>query len=361
MNKLTKVGCSALCGSLAAISAANAGDLTVTGSAHLTYVSLGGTGDETVGNPIGMQSNVTFKGSGELDNGWTFALSIADGDGGAYSSSNIDIVMGGLGSINFDQGDSGNGIAAYDNVMPTAWEEAHGAGLSGDVKTVLGAGASQNVMYTTPTLFGTTIALTYAHDYGVTDVNDKTTKAGENATGKAVDATIKINPSLGSEILSGLNLYAGASVIEAYDNGSAHAADEDNYQGVLAFTYALGPVEIGYMGSAMYDGDEGYAADGAAASTDYHTYKNQAFGVAFNVNDDFSVSYGEYETRKAGYNNTAVQVTGEAGRLVEVVSWQAAYTMGGASFRVADVEVDNAGFSAGNSQSATIVSLGLAF
>ena len=36
MNKLTKVGCSALCGSLAAISAANAGDLAVTGSAHVT-------------------------------------------------------------------------------------------------------------------------------------------------------------------------------------------------------------------------------------------------------------------------------------------------------------------------------------
>ena len=33
MNKLTKLGVSALCGSLAAISAANAGDLTVTGSA----------------------------------------------------------------------------------------------------------------------------------------------------------------------------------------------------------------------------------------------------------------------------------------------------------------------------------------
>ena len=38
MNKLTKVGCSALCGSLAAISAANAGDLTVTGGADLTWV-----------------------------------------------------------------------------------------------------------------------------------------------------------------------------------------------------------------------------------------------------------------------------------------------------------------------------------
>ena len=172
MNKLTKIGVSALCGSLAAISAANAGDLEVTGGADLTYLSQGG---EVTGNPFGMASAVSFAGSGELDNGWTFALSIAEGDKSAYSSSNIDIVMGGLGSINFDQGDSGNGIAAYDNVMPTAWEEPYGAGLSGTVKTVLGSGASNNIMYTTPTLLGTTIAYTYAHDLGTTDVADKTT------------------------------------------------------------------------------------------------------------------------------------------------------------------------------------------
>ena len=139
MNKLTKVGCSALCSSLAAISAANAGDLSVTGGATLTFVSISGAGAGPNGNPLGMASAITFKGSGELDNGWTFALSIAEGDGSAYSSSNIDIVMGGLGSINFDQGDSGNGIVAYDNVMPTAWEEPYGAGLSGTVKTVVGS------------------------------------------------------------------------------------------------------------------------------------------------------------------------------------------------------------------------------
>ena len=40
MNKLTKIGASALCGSLAAISSANAGDLTVTGGADLSWISL---------------------------------------------------------------------------------------------------------------------------------------------------------------------------------------------------------------------------------------------------------------------------------------------------------------------------------
>ena len=173
MNKLTKVGCSALCGSLAAISAANAGDLTVTGGAHLTYMSKG---TQETGNPFGMASAVSFSGSGELDNGWTYGLNIDMTDGDAYSASRIHITMGGLGTIEFDQGNSGNGIAAYDNVLPTAWEEAHGAGLSGGVKTVLGVGNSDNVQWSSPKMLGTEITLAYAFDKGTTDTNDKVTK-----------------------------------------------------------------------------------------------------------------------------------------------------------------------------------------
>ena len=55
MNKLTKVGCSALCGSLAAISAANAGELTVTGGADMTFSSVS---NQTTGNPIGIGSTL---------------------------------------------------------------------------------------------------------------------------------------------------------------------------------------------------------------------------------------------------------------------------------------------------------------
>jgi len=348
MNKLTKVGCSALCGSLAAVAAANAGTLTATGGADLTFLS---TSQDTTGNPIGMASAVTFKGSGELDNGWTYGLTIAITDGDTYSASNIDIGMGGFGKLNFNQGNSGNGIAAYDNVMPTAWEEAHGAGLSGGVKTVLGSGASNNVQYTLPTFAGTTIALTYAREYGTSDENDKVATAGEDENGSSYDATIKINPSFGTEILSGLNLYAGASVVEVYDNSST--TEEDKYEGVGAITYALGPVEVGAMWSGLYSGEE-------SSLTTYHTYKNHAFGIAFNVNDDLSVSYGEYQTRKAGYANNSVQ-SGEDTRRIEVSSWQVAYTMGGASIRLAEVSADNVLFTNTDDRSATIVSMGLAF
>jgi len=348
MNKLTKVGCSALCGSLAAISAANAGDLSVTGGADLTYFSHGGS---VTGNPFGMASAVTFKGTGELDNGWNFEFVVAEGDQVSYSAARVNITMGGLGTLEFDGGNSGNGIAAYDNVLPTAWEEAHGAGLSGGVKTVLGVGSSSNVQYTTPTVLGTTINLTYAHEVGTTDNADKTASGSSNTqTGVGYDATIKINPSLGTEILSGLNLYLGGSVIEQYDNAQEY---EDKYEGVGAVTYALGPVEVGAMWSGLFTGDE-------ETTTAYHSYKNHGFGIAFNVNDDLSVSYGEYQTRKAGYNQTNVQ-SEENTRVVEVTSWQAAYTMGGASFRVADVKADNVLFSGGDNQEATVISMGLAF
>jgi len=96
MNKLTKVGLSALCGSLASVSAASAGEMSVTGGVDMSWVDFGG-GQAVTGNPIGMGSNLTFKGSGELDNGWTFDLTVAMLNGDAYSNSNVTLKMGGLG------------------------------------------------------------------------------------------------------------------------------------------------------------------------------------------------------------------------------------------------------------------------
>jgi len=61
MNKYTKIGLSALCSSLASIGIANAGTLEVTGTAEATWTGLGG---QETGNPIGMNTGLTFKGSG---------------------------------------------------------------------------------------------------------------------------------------------------------------------------------------------------------------------------------------------------------------------------------------------------------
>jgi len=350
MNKLTKVGCSALCGSLAAVSAANAGDLTVTGGADLTWVSLS---DQVTGNPIGIGSNATFKGSGELDNGWTVDLTIANGNLQAYSAANISLGMGELGKLNFNQGNSGNGIAAYDDKMPTAWEESWGNGLSTGVRLPLGSGNSQNIMYTTPTIMGVTIALTHAPDYGTQNTSDKATAASEDTLDTSTDITMNINPSLGTEILSGLNIFVGASQMLANDHKSSH---DDLYEGVAGITYDIGPLSIGGQISGDYTGIDDGVAD--AVSSQYNFYKANAFGVAFNVNDDLSISYGEWEAQKAGYTRTDTnQINGR----IKVTSLQAAYTMGGASIRIADTSADNISWSDGDNRSATVISLGLAF
>ena len=82
MNNLKKIGLSALAGTLASLSA-QAGELTVTGSAELSYVQL--DNDELTGNPIGMNKNIAFAGSGELDNGWTVSIAQGTDDAMGFS------------------------------------------------------------------------------------------------------------------------------------------------------------------------------------------------------------------------------------------------------------------------------------
>ena len=352
MNKLSKIGCSALCGSLAAISAAHAGDLTVTGGADMTWVSKNGA---TTGNPLGIGSNFSMKASGELDNGWAHDLTIAFTNAGAYSSAVVNLDMGGLGKLNFNQGDSGNGISAFDDKMPTAWEEAWGAGLSTGVRLALGSGASQNIQYTTPTVLGTTLTFTMAPDYGTSDTADKTSANSADIYKNSYDGTININPSLGTEILSGLNIFAGAATIEV----QKAASRDDLYEGVAGVTYDIGPLSLGYQVSGDYTGVDDEDPDANQSATNF--YKNFAFGVAFNVNDDLSISYGGWEAKKAGHTDSGFNPVSEDKRTIKVRSLQAAYTMGGASFRLADVKVDNALWSPTADQNATIVSMSLAF
>ena len=353
MNKLTKIGCSALCGSLAAISSANAGDLTVTGGADMTWISLGAA---DTGNPIGMGSNLTFTGSGEADNGWTWDLTIAQKNGALYSAAKVDIGMGGLGNLMINQGD-GNGLGAYDDKMPTAWEEPWGAGLNPDVQLVGGVGSSMNIQYTTPKTLGTTIVLAYAPELGAADTADKTTSgAASNELKSGWDAIVHMNPSFGTEALSGLNLYLGGSYREKTVDSATY--QQDQADGTAQITLDLGPVSLGYGVSGKMTG---YENQGAAANADF--YKSHMYGVAFNVNDDLSLSYGYHDTRMEGIITADTSLNIEENRYVEVESWQVAYTMGGASFRLADVQAKNVGFSNATSadRTATVISVGLAF
>jgi len=350
MNKLTKVGLSALCGSLAAVSAANAGDMTVTGGVDMSWMSKGG-GDATTGNPIGMGSNLTFKGSGELDNGWTFDLTVAMLNQDVYSNTNVTVSMGGLGKIDFNSGNSGNGVDAMDDKMPTAWEEPWGAGLGTGVQLVAGIGKNSNVQYTLPTMGGITLVGAVAPDMGSADVADNANGSDEgDTTGAGYDATVNINPSFGLEALSGLNLFVGGHYTDHYDE-TAHL--NNRYEGVGGVTLDIGPISLGYATSGISTGLQG------AADVDF--YKNHMYGIAFNINDDLSVSYGGHESQQ-GFVNPGGTVTNESVHM-DIDSYQIAYSMGGASIRFAKIEATNASYQTTTNfdTEANVLSVSLAF
>jgi hypothetical protein len=348
MNKLTKVGLSALCGSLASISAANAGELSVTGGVDMTWMSK--SNDQT-GNPIGMGSNITFNGNGELDNGWTFNFTVANLNGGTFSAAQVTLDTGAFGSLELNQGDSTNGIDAYDDKMPTAWEEAWGAGLGTGIDLVSGSGTSTNLSYNTPTVLGTSISLTWAPQMGAADTADKATGTGTANQEAGYDATININPSFGTEILSGLNLFVGGHVHDRQLNADVATATNEHVEGTAGITYSLGPISLGFQRSGEITGN-------TLTATDVDYYRNNMYGVSFNVNDNLSVSYGLTESEQNFVNpNNSEAVT------MEVESYQIAYTMGGASIRYADISMDNGSYQTGTTfdKDAKVVSVSLAF
>ena len=120
MTNLKKLGLTALAGSLVATTG-YAGSLDISGAAKVSYAS--GDTSETSGNPWSMTRDITFSGSGEMDNGMTisyFQLLSA----GSFSSSGLTLDMGDAGTATFMNGTSGgHGISAYEDKMPKAAEQ----------------------------------------------------------------------------------------------------------------------------------------------------------------------------------------------------------------------------------------------
>jgi len=342
MNKLTKIGVSALCGSLASIAAANAGTMEVLGGATATYSSNEGT--ET-GNPLGMNTALTFKGSGELDNGTTFTLTVTGADQMGYTSGSMAMVTPGMGTFTLVQAAGGAGVDRYDDMMPTAWEETNGTSLATGLNTVAGVGTTMNVEWSLPTDMlpeGMSAHIAYTPRAGAGIVNDKASSGDTGASGGGYDIAISHNA-----LMDGLNVFAGRSVIEQDANaGSGPSGDRTQY--VLGATYAIGSVTVGYQQSR-----DNLQQTGDGAVTSY--YSNQAFGVSFNVSDNLSLSYGNHKSDRALNSGGSVELEAE--------SLQLAYTMGGMSVKIAESTVDNGSYTSGTGKDrdGTTIALTLAF
>ena len=103
MDKLRKIGLTALAGTFAATSA-QALEMSVSGSAGFTFATA--DSDETTGNRFSFGDSLTFSGSGETDQGWTISASIeADGASSTtyYDDRSLTIDMGDSGKIHIQE------------------------------------------------------------------------------------------------------------------------------------------------------------------------------------------------------------------------------------------------------------------
>tara|TARA_B100000686_G_scaffold330431_1_gene392681 strand:+ start:61 stop:1086 length:1026 start_codon:yes stop_codon:yes gene_type:complete len=341
MNKLSKLGVTALCGSLAA-AAANAGSMSVSGGAALTWTSEGGA---VTGNPIGMKNNLTFGAAGELDNGWTWRMNAYQSDANTLTSSNWSMTMDSLGTLSFDFGAGGSGLDALDDKMPTAWEETHGTGAASGVDTISGVHGSAHIQYKTPTFAGTTLAIAWApvKDGGGLQADLGNSGDLDNRNNRGLDVVIQSNVSLGTDILSGLNMFVGASRVETNNTDGG----DDHYEGTAGFTYALGPITVGLQKMGELTGSDVRGATGY--------YNSLAYGVSFNVSDNIALSYGYYESKRDTNADAATTVD------LDIESIQLSYTLGSLGIKLASTEVANASYSTGSDAEATTLALSLAF
>ena len=350
MNKLSKVSLTALCGSLAALTAVKAGEMSITGTAVMTMTKKSGS---TTGNPLGMKSNLTFSGSGELDGGQAVNLNITHNDKNVYSSADMKLTTNSIGSFALTQGTGGAGIGGYDDNMPRAFEEAWDTGIGSGVDLAKGVGSSTTLAWTTPSVLGTTLQVAYA---GRNDGAQNSDKAGSGSTnaiaGAGADFVLHSKQDFG---MFAPEIFVGYSVTDQASGEIAGGdAIKNREEGVAGATVVVGPIKAGYQRTLEYTGkNEG--------NSSVFGYKNTSWGVSFNVNDDLSVSYAEFESVK-GFSG-AHSNPGGSRPTTKIESIQAAYTMGGVGLKVAFNDLTDGTYTSGtaNDSESTLVMLSLAF
>jgi outer membrane protein OmpU len=341
MNKLKKIGLSALAGSLA-MTSANAVDYAVTGDAIINYTSVDSddvaVAPSTTGKGLAADTDVYFNASGELDNGFTVAFFQAADTNGAWtnSSSQVTIGMGSMGTLQYNNiaGSKANGI---DDVTPFAMDEAWGStvGLATNNPSFFGAStASGSIDYRIPTqdLSGMTIDASITYDPSA-DVGAGGARSANTTTNSGVAYTVT-GSMAGFSVGAGLERVEGSST-----TASESGEDEESVTGYVK--YANGPITVGYQ-EAYQD-----TIDGG------QDLESQMMSVAYTAGD-ITVSYAEQSLTKH-----AKGVTAEIE--VDLEAIQVAYVMGAMTVSASMSETTNASGTSGKTYDENELQVSFAF
>ena len=359
MNKLKKIGLTALGTSLVA-SSAIAADASLTGNTGYTWSS------EEVGTSttdgIGFEADFNMVVSGELDNGWTSTGSILFTQDATLSSSYTSLTMGSLGTIIVGNGYGGVG-QAFDDVTPKAYEENHdGMKTSTAIDNVGANMGNGSLMYFGPTIdvsgFGVQLMAGYAPEASNTAVGDGGVAASSEDWSSGSEIGVKI---------SGMGITAGAYANElTKDTGSAVSeVEEDAMTATWHVSYTAGPVSLGYQVGGAETGVTG-AATAATAAKAYTTasgnFEFEKMSIAANVSDSMSISWGELTETYDSQGSSVSGAVGQADVEMKSTSIQFAYSMGSMKISGYMTDTDNPGWdSDAKSDEVTELAVGFSF
>ena len=253
MNTFKKIGLTALAGSLV-VTSAYAGSMSVSGGAS---IGLKNTTKTSTGKSWTMGNQLTFSGSGELDNGMNVSLSFVLDQGddtaastGPFDSHSVTVSSDDLGTLVF----SGEGGSSATSTIDTTaagdlWN--NGSGFTAPRSSESG---DNSLMYTLPSL-----------------MDDLTVRAsyspGSAGGGSATSWSVS---------------YAGVEGLTLdYGVGQTDTIGSEEEQTVMKGSYAWGSFTVGASNTTnKYD---------AAASVDEEI---SSWEIAYTVSDDLSISYG---------------------------------------------------------------------
>ena len=292
MTNFKKIGLTALAGSLAVTAYAQAGALSVNGTARMEYQSTSTA--TTSADTFAQNTSISFSGSGELDNGMNVSYFSLQAGSNA-SSQSVALDMGDMGTLTMSNYNMA-GIGMIQDKVPNGGEQpwddlgTHGTPQQG----VASPHAGNRLGYST-TAGGATISASINYQQ-----NSPTTSL-----------------AVSMPVMEGLEIGAGM----ATDQSSATTEDDIT---TMYVKYTMGAVSVGYQATEV---------DVTAATSDI---ERTAYGISFAVNENLSIGYGisdtDFEATAIDEENTGIGI---------------AYTSGGMKLGLINNTKDNAGGATG--------------
>ena len=294
MNNLKKVGLTALATTLVT-SASVAGELTVTGSAVLSYTGLSTNTDV---NPWAQGNSIKFNGGGDLDNGMTVSVYYELDNGfNVYDDYNLKLGMGDMGTLSFSgNSSSGSGVDKLKDIVPNAYTPVYEA--------------------------------TDATDSGLIDASGNTQAGqwGYDMTVGDVALSASYNPEPGTDNLEAETGFA--VVYSGFDGMELSAGYFDDGDTAENNTFGI-KYTMGQMTAAYQMTEVNYAGTSTKDQNATH------MGISIAVNDALSVSAGQQSVE---FDNTAEDEKNSG--------FGASYTMGSISMYGGFNKLENTGGSA---------------